>query len=82
MSVELSTDGVFGVNDVRKKAEDGHVDRVGTGQRVVVFMQLGEEISMWGMELACAEVAAGFWLTQAVWEHQGGPSHGRDAQSP
>ena len=46
MSVESSVDGVLGVDDVTERAEDGHVDRVGAGRWVVVFAQLGEEISV------------------------------------
>ena len=44
MSVE--SDGGLGVNDVTWGADDGHVDQVGAGRRVVVFVQLGEEISV------------------------------------
>ena len=65
MSVELSADGVLGVNDVTERADDGHVDRAGAGRRAVVFTQLGEEISVQGMELGSSWVAAGIWLTQA-----------------
>ena len=54
MSVKSSIDGVLGVDDVIGGAEDGHIDRVGAGRRVVVFAWLGEEISVWGMELACS----------------------------
>ena len=52
MSIESPTDGVVGVNDRRERAEDGHVDRAGAGWRVVIFAQLGEEISLQGMERA------------------------------
>ena len=54
VSVKSSMDGVLGVDDVIEGAEDGHIDRVGAGRRVVVFAWLGEEISVWGMELACS----------------------------
>ena len=37
VSVESSMDSVLGVDDIRERAEDGHVDRVGAGRRVVVF---------------------------------------------
>ena len=46
MSIESSVDGLLGVNDVAERAEDGHVDRAGAGWRVVVFAELGEEISV------------------------------------
>ena len=59
MSVESSKDGVLIVNDVRERAEDGHVDWVGAGQRVIIFTQLGKEISVWGMELGCVESQRG-----------------------
>ena len=65
MSVESSADGMLSVNDVTERTDDGHVDRVGAGWRVVVFAQLGEEISVQGMELGSLQVAAGIWLTQA-----------------
>ena len=54
MSVKSSTDGVLGVDDVIVRAEDGHIDRAGVGWWVVVFAELGEEISVLGMELTCS----------------------------
>ena len=65
MSVESSVDGVLGVDDITERADDGHVDWAGARRRVVVFTQLGEEISVQGMELGSAWVKAGIWLTQA-----------------
>ena len=41
-----SADGVLRVDDITERAEDGHVDRVGAGRRVVIFTQFGEEISV------------------------------------
>ena len=46
VSVKSSMDGVLGVDDVIEGAEDGHIDRVGAGRRVVVLAELGEEISV------------------------------------
>ena len=52
VSIESSADGMLSVDDVRERAEDPHVDRVGMRRRVVVLAQLGEEISVWGMEFS------------------------------
>ena len=65
VSIELFTDGVLGVEDVGWGFEDGQVDQVGSARRVVVFTELGEGSSVWGMELGCSEVAAGIQLIQA-----------------
>jgi len=64
MGIESSIDGMVGVEDVWKATDDGEVDWVGPAWGVIVFSELFEEISVWGMEFACANVAPGIGLTQ------------------
>ena len=46
VSIESSLDGALNADDIGERADDGHIDQAGAGQRVVVFAQLGEEISV------------------------------------
>jgi hypothetical protein len=74
LQLEVAQDWVVNVEDREELADDGDVDRVGSGCRIIVSFHGSVEISEYGMELSC------FWVDLRIWAvHVGEPlGDGRD----
>jgi hypothetical protein len=64
MLLEVAQDWVINVEDREELLDDGDVDRVGAGCRVVIAFHGSVEISEYGMELSCFRVDSRIWAVQ------------------